>query len=63
VSPAVTRPYFFLAVFFAAFFAAFFAIRILPPLHLGFWVRAATATSLATARLGTTREAGALFYY
>ena len=43
MSPAVTRPYFFLAVFFAAFFAAFFAIRILPPLHLGFWVRAATA--------------------
>jgi hypothetical protein len=46
MSPAVTRPYFFLAVFFAAFFAAFFAIRILPPLHLGFWVRAATATTL-----------------
>jgi hypothetical protein len=36
MSPAVTRPYFFLAVFFAAFFAAFFAIRILPPLHMGF---------------------------
>jgi hypothetical protein len=49
MSPAVTRPYFFLAVFFAAFFAAFFAIRILPPLHLGFWVRATTATTLATA--------------
>jgi hypothetical protein len=31
MSPAVTRPYFFLAVFFAAFFAAFFAIEIFPP--------------------------------
>jgi hypothetical protein len=58
----VTRPYFFLAVFFAAFFAAFFAIRILPPLHLGFWVRAATAFT-DDCPPGTTREAGALFYY
>ena len=60
MSPAVTRPYFFLAVFFAAFFAAFFAIRIFPPF---IWASGESHYRHNTGDCppGTTREAGALY--